>query len=51
MRKGRKPTAAERKLLELNNLDTRQWLVITHEPVRMLVRNKSTQEERVLSLD
>ncbi len=51
MRKGRNPTAAERKLLVLNNLDTHQWLVITHEPTRMLVRNKSTQEERVLSLD
>ena len=51
MRKGRNPTAAERKLLASEGLDTRQWFIVTHEPERMLIRHKDTNEERMLCLD
>lgn len=47
---GKKPTEAERKILESYGLDTYKWLVQKHSNDIMQIINRETSEEKVIKI-
>lgn len=51
MKRGKKPTVTQKKLLQAVGLDWRAWLVVVNMPRVLVVKHRITGETRVLDKD
>lgn len=48
MKHGKKPTVAQRELLQRDGMDWRVWLVVVNLPNMLVVRSRTSGEIRIL---